>query len=102
MGLSFAHLFRGIGIDKPLAELIAGMLGSCILTSMMMVTNCFQPSSCATVFIAARHNVNFGAVNDKGYLFLVTPTLLGPAIIILFGWLLNNLIPWRECYPAWL
>lgn len=98
LGISWAHIFKPVG--EPLSQLLACAFAVGMMTVIMMITSSFQPSASATTCLAAFHL--YGQLNDQGYLFLVTPAVIGPVIIVFLGWILNNLIPWRHCYPSWL
>lgn len=98
LGISWAHVFKPVG--EPLSQLLACAFAVGMMTAIMMVTSSFQPSASATTCLAAFHL--YGQLNDQGYIFLVTPAIIGPVIIVFLGWIFNNLIPWRHCYPSWL
>ncbi|ESL09465.1 hypothetical protein TRSC58_02812 [Trypanosoma rangeli SC58] len=94
-GLSFAHATKPLG--RPLGPLLASTFAVALLTCVCLLFGWFQPSSSATTVLAAfyRH----GPMHDAGYIFLLTPVLLGVVIVFVFSWLMNNLIPWRPAYP---
>lgn len=96
LGVSWAHVTNNL--PKPLSQLLASTFAVSMLTPMTMFFRSFQPSSSATACLGAFHL--YGQMNDKGYMFLVTPALLGPCVLAVLGVLLNNLIPWRHCYPV--
>lgn len=98
LGISWAHITKPLG--EPLSQLLACAFAVAMMTAIMMLTNSFQPSASATTCLAAFHL--YGQLQDQGYLFLVTPATIGPVIIVFLGWIFNNLIPWRHCYPSWL
>lgn len=97
LGISWSHIMDGI--DPPLYQLLACAFAVAMMTSIMMLTNSFQPSASATTCLAALHL--YGQMKDQGYMFMVTPATIGPVIIVFLGWVFNNLIPWRHCYPCW-
>lgn len=98
LGISWAHITSSL--DQPLGQLLACAFAVAMMTALMMLTNSFQPSASATTCLAALHP--YGQMKDQGYMFLVTPALIGPVIIVFLGWIFNNLVPWRHCYPSWL
>lgn len=98
LGISWAHITKPLG--EPLNQLLACAIAVSMMTALLMLTNSFQPSASATTCLAAFHL--YGQLSDQGYIFLVTPATIGPVIIVFLGWIFNNLIPWRHCYPSWL
>ncbi|EPY27378.1 HPP family protein [Strigomonas culicis] len=98
LGVSWAHITSSL--PQPLGQLLACAFAVSILTALMMITGTMQPSASATTCLAALHE--YGAMKDQGFMFMVCPALLGGCVICFLGWILNNLIPWRHCYPVWL
>ncbi|KAK7196628.1 HPP family [Novymonas esmeraldas] len=96
-GVSWAHITNSL--PKPLSQQLACAFAVSTLTALMMLTGALQPSASATTCLAAFHL--YGQIQDKGFLFLVAPATLGPCVIVVLGWLFNNLVPWRHCYPVW-
>lgn len=97
LGVAWAHITSSL--DKPLSQQLACAFAVAIITSLMMLTGTFQPSASATTCLAAFHL--YGAMKDQGFMFMVAPAMVGPCVVVFFGWLFNNLIPWRHCYPLW-
>lgn len=98
LGVSWAHIMNSL--PKPLSQQLALSFAVSMLTALMMLTGTLQPSASATTCLAALHL--YGEMKDQGFMFLVTPATIGPCVVVFMGWLLNNLIPWRHCYPVWL
>lgn len=98
LGLSWAHIFKSL--FSPLGGQLACAIGVALLTVLMMVTGAIHAPASATTCVAALHQ--YGQMHDKGFMFLVTPALLGPSVIVFLGWVLTNAVPWRHCYPLWL
>lgn len=97
LGVAWAHIFNSL--PKPLSQQLACAFAVAIVTALMMLTGTLQPSASATTCLAAFHL--YGQMHDQGFMFMVTPATLGPCVIVFLGWLFNNLIPWRHCYPVW-
>jgi hypothetical protein len=96
-GVSWAHITNHL--PKPLSQQIACAFAVGMMTALMMLFGALQPSASATTCLAAFHL--YGQMRDQGFMFMVTPATLGPCVIVFLGILLNNLIPWRHCYPVW-
>lgn len=97
LGVSWSHITGSL--PSPLDQQLACAFAVAILTALMMITGTFQPSASATTCLAAFHV--FGQMKDQGFMFLVAPATVGPCVVVFCGWALNNLIPWRHCYPVW-
>lgn len=97
LGVSWAHVTKSL--PNPLGQQLACAFAASTLTVLMLMTATFQPSASATSCLAALHL--YGQLKDQGYMFLVAPAAIGPCVIVFLGWVLNNLIPWRHCYPVW-
>ncbi|KPI87664.1 hypothetical protein ABL78_3262 [Leptomonas seymouri] len=96
-GVSWLHIMNSL--PKPLSQQIACAFAVGMMTSLMMLFGALQPSASATSCLAVFHR--FGQMRDQGFMFMVAPATVGPLVIVFLGILLNNLIPWRHCYPGW-
>lgn len=97
LGVSWSHITKHL--PSPLDQQIACAFAVAILTVLMMTTGTMQPSASATTCLAAFHL--YGEMRDQGFMFMVAPATVGPCVIVFLGWVLNNLVPWRHCYPVW-
>ncbi|KAG8340088.1 hypothetical protein TRVL_09082 [Trypanosoma vivax] len=97
LSLSLSHAM--LPLPQPLGRLLSSTVVVSIITPLFDILGCVQPSSSATAVLAGLHDRD--KLGDQGYLFLATPVLLGVTIIVIFAWLLNNLVPWRPPYPVW-
>ncbi|RNF00620.1 HPP family protein [Trypanosoma conorhini] len=94
-GVCFGHATGSLA--QPIGQLLAGAFAVALLTPACLLFGWLQPSSSATAVLAVFHKQ--GRMHDAGYIFLVTPVLLGGLIVFACSWLMNNLIPWRPSYP---
>ncbi|RNE95695.1 HPP family protein, partial [Trypanosoma conorhini] len=92
----FAHATGSLA--QPLGQLLAGAFAVALLTPACLLFGWFQLSSSATAVLAVFHKR--GRMHDAGYIFLVTPVLLGGLIVFACSWLMNSLIPWRPSYQV--
>ncbi|KAG5491453.1 hypothetical protein JIQ42_01355 [Leishmania sp. Namibia] len=97
LGVAWSHVTSSL--PKPLSQLLACSLAVGMITALMMLTGSLQPSASATVCLAAFHV--YGQLKDQGFMYMVTPATIGPCVIVFLGWVFNNLVPWRHCYPVW-
>ncbi|KAG5493777.1 hypothetical protein JKF63_01609 [Porcisia hertigi] len=97
LGVSWAHVTNSL--PKPLSQQLACGFAVGMLTALMMLTSSLQPSASATTCLAVFHL--YGQMKDEGFMFMVAPGALGPCVIVFLGWIFNNLVPWRRCYPLW-
>lgn len=81
LGVSFSHITKSL--PTPLNQQLASAFGVSLLTSWMMLTGTLQPSASATTCLAAFHL--YGVMHDQGFMFLITPALIGPVIVVFMG-----------------
>ncbi|EPY35282.1 HPP family protein [Strigomonas culicis] len=99
IGTALTHAFRSVSHPpQPFGSHCAGALGVAIHLALMIVTNTLHPPASATVISAAVQTLN-AYYQDGGFLFVVTPCLLGPLIVVVMAIVLNNLVPSRSPYP---
>lgn len=100
VGVSITQATRAAIEQEPLSSLVAGSLAVSITMGLMMFMNLMHPSACATAVSAAA--VQFlSSPEDRGYLFILTPVLLGCVVLFLVSWLGNNLFAARAPYPMY-
>ncbi|KAG5468098.1 hypothetical protein LSCM1_02067 [Leishmania martiniquensis] len=97
LGVSWSHITSSL--PKPLSQQLACSFAVGMITALMMLTGALQPSASATACLAAFHM--YGQLKDEGFMYMVTPATIGPCVIVFLGWVFNNLVPWRHCYPVW-
>lgn len=99
IGTALTNAFRSVNNPpQPFGEHCAGALGVALHLALMIITNTLHPPASATVISAATQTIN-AYYQDEGFLFVVTPSLLGPLIVVAMAMILNNLVPARAPYP---
>ncbi|CUE70186.1 integral membrane protein, putative [Bodo saltans] len=98
-GITSNNIFRHAPQQDIAMALGAALSVACALT-VMKVTSLIHPPGCSAAIFSAylmSYNQEF---QDEGYIFLVTPLLLGALVLVVCGWLGNNAFPWRKHYPS--
>lgn len=93
------HLLSGV-IGVTVAKLvpdivIASGLAVSLAIFVMYVTSCLHPPGGATALSAV---VGSAAVHDLGYAYLITPIALNVIVLLIFAFIINNVLPGRY-YP---
>ncbi|KAK7196629.1 HPP family [Novymonas esmeraldas] len=99
IGTALTNAFRSVS-QQPFGQHCAGAIGVALHLVLMMFTNTMHPPASATVISAATATIN-AYYRDEGFLFVITPVLLGAVITTVCAWLLNNLVPSRSPYPQY-
>lgn len=98
-GISFNNIFARSDNPEIAMRLGAALAVACSLT-VMKITSYIHPPGCSAAIFAAYVMSRNQQYHDEGFMFLVTPLLLGSVVIALMGWLGNNAFPWRKHYPS--
>lgn len=98
IAICIGHIFRRFG-EQPFTLQAGASVAVALSLVFMKATSTIHPPACATAVIATLYTINT-EVRDEGFLFLVTPVLLGCAVLLMTAWLGNNLFPSRKAYPT--
>jgi CBS-domain-containing membrane protein len=98
-GVISNNIFRHAPHQDIAMGLGAALSVACSLT-VMKITSLIHPPGCSAAIFAASMMSYNEEFQDYGFIFMVTPVLLGSVVLVICGWLGNNAFPWRKHYPS--
>lgn len=98
-GVTANHAF-GHAPNQEIASGIGAALAVSLSLVVMKITSFIHPPSCSAAIFSAMLMPLNQEFQDEGYMFLVTPLLLGSVTIVFCGWVGNNIFPSRKHYPS--
>lgn len=97
-GVSCQLMFRQAAA-QPISVYLGAALAVAVTLALSKFFSVIHPPACAAAISAALLAPN-QEVEDQGFLFLVTPLLLGSLVLLTVAWLGNNMVPSRPPYPT--